>query len=495
MKLKQSLLILSLVVLGVLFAACGGGGTPATKVNLTVTKAGSGSGTVTSQPAGIKDGTNTFGFDKGTKVTLTANAAADSTFAGFTNCTAVAGDANKCTVALNAATTVTATFNKKDTGGGDVVNSVTIVGGDQTVQVNTTVTLTANVDASQGVDTSVTWMSSNDAVATVDANGVVTTLTEGTTTITATSKADTNVSGTITLTVSAAAPAPAVNGVTIDQISPNVGLGKTTQLTATVDATGGADTSVTWMSDNTAVATVDANTGVVTGVTEGTAVITATSTFDPSKFGTTTVTVNNAATTVTTFEMSSGNDDAEEFIEKAAATAYPKDSTYTKSKELDLTTDTTNNRGNQLVGLRFPNVTIPKGATITSAYIQFTAKAGTSGAVTYIIKVQDADNAAAFVDYTVDSTLKNISSRPVTGNVTWSPAGWKPDEAAAAEQTVDIASLIKTTVDRPGWASGNAIAFVISGPSATLFNNTRQAKAFENLSGSAFAPKLIVTYQ
>ena len=49
MKLKQSLLILSLVVLGALFAACGGGGpTPATKVNLTVTKAGDGSGTVTS---------------------------------------------------------------------------------------------------------------------------------------------------------------------------------------------------------------------------------------------------------------------------------------------------------------------------------------------------------------------------------------------------------------------------------------------------------------
>lgn len=52
----------------------------------------------------------------------------------------------------------------------------------------------------------------------------------------------------------------------------------------------GIDDAVTWSSDNEAVATVDGN-GLVTGVTEGTAVITAASALDPEKFDTCEVTV------------------------------------------------------------------------------------------------------------------------------------------------------------------------------------------------------------
>ena len=52
----------------------------------------------------------------------------------------------------------------------------------------------------------------------------------------------------------------------------------------------GIDDAITWSSDNEAVATVDGN-GLVTGVTEGTAVITAASALDPTKFDTCEVTV------------------------------------------------------------------------------------------------------------------------------------------------------------------------------------------------------------
>jgi aryl-phospho-beta-D-glucosidase BglC (GH1 family) len=76
---------------------------------LNVTKAGTGSGTVTSSPAGINCGSAcSANYSSGTSVTLTATAASGSTFAGWNGaCTGTA----TCTVSMTAARSVTATFN------------------------------------------------------------------------------------------------------------------------------------------------------------------------------------------------------------------------------------------------------------------------------------------------------------------------------------------------------------------------------------------------
>jgi hypothetical protein len=88
----------------------------ATTQVLTVTKAGSGSGTVTSTPAGIDCGaTCTASFASGTAVTLAATPASGSTFAGWGGACSGTGP---CVVGLTAATTVTATFNTVPSGGG-----------------------------------------------------------------------------------------------------------------------------------------------------------------------------------------------------------------------------------------------------------------------------------------------------------------------------------------------------------------------------------------
>src|SRR5439155_23718573 len=70
-----------------------------------------------------------------------------------------------------------------------------------------------------------------------------------------------------------------VASVTVTPAPARVGLGQTVQLTATLkDANGNVLTGrvVTWASDNPAVATVS-STGLVTGVAQGQATITATS--------------------------------------------------------------------------------------------------------------------------------------------------------------------------------------------------------------------------
>jgi alpha-tubulin suppressor-like RCC1 family protein len=81
---------------------------------LTVNKTGSGSGTVSSSPAGISCGADcSEPYDSGTSVTLTAIASGGSTFASWSGCNTVSG--TTCTVTMSAAKTVTATFDPSGT--------------------------------------------------------------------------------------------------------------------------------------------------------------------------------------------------------------------------------------------------------------------------------------------------------------------------------------------------------------------------------------------
>jgi uncharacterized repeat protein (TIGR02543 family) len=98
---------------------------------LTVSKAGTGGGGVSSSPAGISCGTSCqASFDTGTGVTLTATPDASSVFTGWSgDCS---GTAPSCTVLLDQDRSVTATFasntptltiSKKGTGSGTVSSS------------------------------------------------------------------------------------------------------------------------------------------------------------------------------------------------------------------------------------------------------------------------------------------------------------------------------------------------------------------------------------
>ena len=84
---------------------------PPSEFALTVVPAGSGSGTVTSAPAGINCGIDcSEAYAAGTEVTLTATAASGSTFSGWSGACAGAG---ACKVTMSQARSVTATFAKE----------------------------------------------------------------------------------------------------------------------------------------------------------------------------------------------------------------------------------------------------------------------------------------------------------------------------------------------------------------------------------------------
>src|SRR2546427_1497511 len=109
-------------------------GTTPQDLALVVVRAGSGSGTVTSAPAGITCGTDcSEPYASGTVVTLTATPAAGSVFTGWSGggCTGTGA----CNVTLTAATTVTATFtpiftltvSKAGTGSGTVTSTPAVI--------------------------------------------------------------------------------------------------------------------------------------------------------------------------------------------------------------------------------------------------------------------------------------------------------------------------------------------------------------------------------
>ena len=81
-----------------------------TSATMTVLNLGTGSGTVSSAPAGINCGSDcSETYTGGTSVTLTATPAAGSTFAGWSgDCTGI----GLCTVTMDAVKSVTATFER-----------------------------------------------------------------------------------------------------------------------------------------------------------------------------------------------------------------------------------------------------------------------------------------------------------------------------------------------------------------------------------------------
>ena len=173
-----------------------------------------------------------------------------------------------------------------------VVTTVTVSPPSASIQTGTTTTLSATVKDQQGnvmTGQTIAWSTDNAAAATVNSSGVVSGVAAGSATIAA---ASSGVSGTATITVtSTPPPPPVVTTVTVSPTTAAVNVGATTGLTATVkDQNGNVMTgqTVTWSTNNAPVATVNSS-GVVTGVSGGSATITATSS---GKSGTSSITVN-----------------------------------------------------------------------------------------------------------------------------------------------------------------------------------------------------------
>ena len=280
-------------------------------------------------------------------------------------------------------------------------------------------------------------------------------------------------------------------GVTVDNTPPQASVtapadGATVSLTVTVEAAASDNlqvASVAFHVDGTRFATdTDGANGWSvawdsTAVANGSHALTAVA-VDAAGNATTSaavgVTVDNPSTFLLTVPVATGTDDVEE---------RSNGRIWTSQSGLDLMTDVSGSGtdAQRAVGLRFLGVSVPRGATILSASVQFQVKSATSVATDLVLTAQAADNAPAFTTKKFD-----VSSRPRTAAaVAWSPPAWlAKGDRGPAQRTADLSAVLQEVVNRPGWASGNAAVVIVEG------TGERVAESFDGL----FAPVLQVEY-
>ena len=160
------------------------------------------------------------------------------------------------------------------------VKSVALSASTLTLNTGASETLTATVAPAKATAKKVYWVSSNTEVATVK-NGQVTAVADGTATITAYASDSSKKKASCTVTVTTPAPAPAPTEVAVESVTVTPASltlkanAAPAQLAAVVAPENATNKTVTWSVDNAAVATVDA-AGVVTPVSGGKAIVTAT---------------------------------------------------------------------------------------------------------------------------------------------------------------------------------------------------------------------------
>ncbi|MCW8092921.1 PilC/PilY family type IV pilus protein [Alteromonas sp. ASW11-130] len=142
--------------------------------------------------------------------------------------------------------------------------------------------------------------------------------------------------------------------------------------------------------------------------------------------------------------------------------------------------------GEVLSGMRFSDLDIPQGATITSAYIRLTSGGTNFPATTFSIRGELTPDSTSFTN-----TTNNLSSRTKTAN----EVIWDSDNAFPLTEeiitTPDLGSIVQEVVDQADWCGGRAMSILITGNSSDTGSN-RRVKSYDQ--GEGGSPQLVVTY-
>ncbi len=187
-------------------------------------------------------------------------------------------------------------------------------------------------------------------------------------------------------------------------------------------------------------------------------------------------------------KVSTSSDDAEEMLATATIEAGDSEGAVSlTSSDLELGYEQQEATNAQMVGIRYNGVTVPQGAQITNAYIQFTVDATDKNLDPSNIEVwgEASDNATGFAgtDFELTQRAKTTaSSQSSFANGTWTSAG----ESDEDQRTGDLTAIVQEIVDRGGWNAGNSMAFYITG------EGLREAESYDG--SPSDAPMLVIEY-
>ena len=368
------------------------------------------------------------------------------------------------------------------------VTGVTVNPASASVARSGTRTFTATVNGTNGPPQGVTWsidQTGRHAQTTINANGVLTVAAlENTATLTirATSTLDPSRSGTATVTVLI----PTVTGVTVNPAATSIERGWAQTFNATVNGANNPAQGVTWSiveSGRHAQTTINSSGVLTVAATETTATLTirATSTFDPSRSGTATVTVliptvTNVTVTPATASVARGG--TQTFSVTVNGTNNPdqgvtwsvvesgRHAQTTISSGGVLTVATTENlasltiratstfdpsrNGTATVTVLLPTVT---GVTVTPS----TAEVERNATRTFAATVAGANNPPQTVTWSIDQAGRHAQTTINSGGVL---------TVAAAENLTTLTVRATSTLDTA--RSGTAIVTVPLPPTLTI---------------------------
>lgn len=153
----------------------------------------------------------------------------------------------------------------------------------------------------------------------------------------------------------------------------------------------------------------------------------------------------------------------------------------TGSSDLELGEDGSDD---QICGMRFRGINVPKGAVINSAYIEFYADGSHTDAINLDIYGEAIGTAAGFSE-----NPNNISNRDTTfARVHWDNIESWTDNALYA--TPDISAIIQEIVNRSDWTALNDMAILIEMDGTS---GTRRAESHDG--AASVAPLLVIDYE
>ncbi|MBN2486007.1 MAG: Ig-like domain-containing protein [Bacteroidales bacterium] len=358
--------------------------------------------------------------------------------------------------------------------------------------------LTATVAPANASNKTVSWSSSNTAVATVSATGLVTAIGPGSATINVTTQ-DGNKTAACAVTVTIP-----VSSVSVSPTSLTLAVGATGQLTATVSPSNATNKNVSWSSGNTSVATVSAS-GLVTGVSAGTATITVT-TQDGSKTASCAVTVSSGTNIalnkpVTVSSTENAGTPGAAAVDGSAGTRWSSAFSDPQWIMVDLQGTYSINRvvlnWETAAGRNYQVQVSPDGSTNwTTIYSTTTGAAGVvnlnvSGSGRYIRMYGTARATAwgySLWEFEVYGTP--AAQIPVTG-VSLSPATLALAPGATSQLTATVAPA-NATNKTVSWSSGNpAVATVSASGLVTALSNGTAIITVTTQDGNKTATSLI----
>jgi type IV pilus assembly protein PilY1 len=137
-------------------------------------------------------------------------------------------------------------------------------------------------------------------------------------------------------------------------------------------------------------------------------------------------------------------------------------------------------------GLRYQDINIPRGATITSAAIRFASSGINTATTDFIIKGEATGDSQEF-----ESTNNNISGRDQTAaQIVWDANNAWPN----FEETIlspDITNIIQEIVNRSDWCGGNSLAIILETANMIAGSDRR---SFSNDEGNSRSPQLLISY-